>query len=35
VAAFVGIRMWIEQVNPRRGLKLRRLFERINWSPPG
>jgi retron-type reverse transcriptase len=27
--------VWIEQVNPRRGLKLRRLFERINWSPPG
>jgi hypothetical protein len=23
---------WVEQVNPRRGAKLRRLFEAIDWS---
>jgi len=23
---------WVEQVNPRRGAKLRRLFERIDWG---
>jgi hypothetical protein len=23
---------WVEQINPRRGAKLRRLFERIDWN---
>lgn len=26
---------WVEQVNPRRGEKLRRLFERIDWGSDG
>jgi hypothetical protein len=25
---------WVEQINPPRGAKLRRLFERIDWSSP-
>jgi RNA-directed DNA polymerase len=25
---------WVEHVNPRRGTKLRLLFERIDWSTP-
>jgi hypothetical protein len=23
---------WVEHVNPQRGAKLRRLFDRIDWS---
>lgn len=26
---------WVETVNRRRGLKLRQMFEAINWSPAG
>jgi RNA-directed DNA polymerase len=26
---------WVEQINPRRGAKLRSLFERIDWDKPG
>jgi retron-type reverse transcriptase len=26
--------VWVEQVNPQRGRKLRRLFDRIDWHPP-
>jgi hypothetical protein len=26
--------VWVEQVNPQRGRKLRRLFDRIDWTTP-
>ena len=33
-AHLVGRISWVEQLNPRRGAKLRTVFERIDWSTP-